>query len=46
METALQCMSFLDVYIEVNNDNIDMWIWHKPTNTGLLLNYNANCPKN
>ena len=32
-------------YLKVNNDNIDMWIWCKLTYTGLLLNYNANCPK-
>ena len=45
MESALQCISFLDVCIKINNDNIDIWIWWKPTHTGLLLNYNANCPK-
>ena len=24
---------------------IETWIWRKPTHTGLLLNYNAYCPK-
>ena len=45
MESAVQCISFLDVCIKVNNNNIETWIWRKPTHTGLLLNYNANCPK-
>ena len=39
MESAVQCISFLDVCIKVNNDNIETWIWRKPTHTGLLLNY-------
>ena len=45
MESAVQCISFLDVSIKVNNDNIETWIWRKPTHTGLFLNYNAYCPK-
>ena len=45
MESAAQCISFLDVCIKVNNENIETWIWRKPTHTGLLLNYNAYCPK-
>ena len=45
MEFALQCISFLDVCIKVNNDNTDTWRWRKPTHTALLLNFNANCPK-
>ena len=45
MESAVQRISFLDVSIKVNNDNIETWIWRKPTHTGLLLNYIAYCPK-
>ena len=45
MESALKCILFLDVRIKVNNDNIDTWVWCKPTHIGLLLNFNANCPK-
>ena len=45
MESAAQCISFLDVCIKVNNENIETWIWRKPTHTGLLLNYNAYCSK-
>ena len=45
MKSALQCISFLDVCIKVNNDNIDTRIWHIPTHTGLFLNFNVNCPK-
>ena len=45
MESALQCILFLDIHIKVNNNNIDVWTWRKPTQTGLLLNYNSNCPR-
>ena len=45
MKSAVQCISFSDVCIKVNNDNIETWIWRKSTHTGLLLNYNAYCPK-
>ena len=45
MESVLQYISFLDVRSKINNDNIDTWIWRKPTHTDLLLNYNANSPK-
>ena len=45
MESAVQCILFLDVCIKVNNNNIETWIWRKPTHTGLLLNCNATCPK-
>ena len=44
MESAIHCFVFR-FCIKVNNDNIETWIWRKPTHTGLLLNYNANCPK-
>ena len=33
-ESAVQCISFLDVSIKVNNNNIETWIWRKPTHTG------------
>ena len=44
MELALQCILFANVCIKINNDNINTRIWCKPTHTGLLLNFNANCP--
>ena len=45
IKSALQGILYLDVHIKVSNDNIDTWIWRKPTHSGLFLNYNANCPK-
>ena len=45
MESALQCILCLDVRNNVKNDNVDTWIWRKPTYTDLLLNFNANWPK-
>ena len=44
MESALQCILFVNVCIKINNDNINTRIWCKPTHTGLLLNFNANYP--
>ena len=30
--------------IKINLDKFDTWTWRKPSNTGLLLNFNAFCP--
>ena len=30
---------------KINLDKFDIWTWRKPSNTGLLLNFNAFCPK-
>ena len=37
--------TFLDVQVELNKSGYNTWVWRKPTNTGLLLNFNANCPQ-
>ena len=35
---------FLDVEIRLNETEIDTWVYRKPTNTNLILNFNALCP--
>ena len=42
--TNCENLSFLDVQIKLNDDGYDICVWRKPTNTGLLLNFNALCP--
>ena len=43
--TDARTITFLDVQIELNENGYNTWVWRKPTNTGLLLNFNANCPQ-
>ena len=43
-ETGPSSLSFLDVKIVVNENGTDTFVWRKPTNTNLLLNFNAFCP--
>ena len=45
LEQAKNTIAFLDVEIKINLDKFDTWTWRKPSNTGLLLNFNAFCPK-
>ena len=37
-------MQFLDVDIKISENTVDTWVWRKPTNTGLFLNFAAICP--
>ena len=37
---------FLDVEIRLNETGIDTLVYRKPTNTNLILNFNALCPTN
>ena len=43
-QKAASSISFLDVKITVNDKDTDTFVSRKPTNTGLLLNFNAFCP--
>ena len=36
---------FLNVKIEINYNSLGTYTWRKPTNTRLLLNFNAFCPQ-
>ena len=43
--TKANTLSFLDVQVKLFNDGYETNVWRKFTNTGLLLNFNAMCPK-
>ena len=45
LEQSSDFICFLDVKIEINCNSLDTYTWRKPTNTGLLLNFNAFCPQ-
>ena len=38
-------ITFFDVQVELNKSGYYTWVWRKLTNTGLLFNFNANCPQ-
>ena len=44
MEHLLETIPFLDVEIKINDTGIETWVYKKPTNTKLFLNFNAMCP--
>ena len=46
LETTTDCdnLHFLDVRIKLNETGFDTCFWRKPTNIGLLLNFNTLCP--
>ena len=46
VEQKTTALLFLDFEIKVTDNKINKWVWRKPTNTGLLLNFLALCPKN
>ena len=46
LEQSTTTLLFLDVEIKVTDNKFDTWVWRKSTNTGLLLNFAALCPKN
>ena len=42
--TNRENLPFLDVQIKLNDAGYDTCVWRKPTNAGLLLNFNGLCP--
>ena len=44
VELPSDTIPFLDVEIRLNETGIDTWVYRKPTNTNLILNFNALCP--
>ena len=45
VEKATETLSFLDVEINITDNGFKSWVWRKKTNTRVILNYNAICPK-
>ena len=44
VEKSANTLQFVDVDIKVNEQNIDTWVWRKPTSTSLFFNFDAICP--
>ena len=44
METTTGFLPFLDIAISVNDDKFDTKVYRKPTNTGVVMNFNSNAP--
>ena len=44
VEVGGNSIPFLDINIEINNENLCTTVYRKPTYTGLLLNFQAVCP--
>ena len=45
VEYAKDTLPFLDVEVGLKGNNIETWLHRKPTNTGVLLNYNSVAPR-
>ena len=43
IEKLTKTLQFLDVDIKINECDVDTWVWRKPTNTGLFLNFDSTC---
>ena len=44
METTTDFLPFLDIAISVNGNKFDTKVYRKPTNTGVVMNFNSNAP--
>ena len=44
MEKSTNTLPFLDMELKIHNNNLQSWIWRKPTHTGVFLNFKAVCP--
>ena len=43
-EKSAHTLQFLDVDIKVTEQDVNTWVWRKPTITGIFLNFDAICP--
>ena len=46
IEKSKNILQFLDAAVQINDKGVDTWVWRKPINTGLFLNFKAVCPLN
>ena len=40
----MQILPFLDVHVQIRENELDLSVWRKETDTGILLNFNAISP--
>ncbi len=45
IETSATFLPFLDTAVSIDNDQFQSWVYRKPTNTGVILNYHAVAPR-
>ena len=44
VEKSMQALPFLDVHVQMRENELVLSVGRKETNTGILLNFNAICP--
>ena len=44
MKKSTNTFPFLGMEFKIHINNLQSWIWRKPTHTGILLNFKAVCP--
>ena len=44
MEKSMQALPILDVLFQIQENKLDLSVWRKEINTGILMNFNAICP--
>ena len=42
--TSVNQLNFLDVHVDATQPNVQCLVYQKPTNSGIYLNYNSECP--
>ena len=45
IETSTTFLPFLDTAVSIKNNQFESWVYRKPTNTGVVLNYHAVAPR-
>ena len=45
IETSTTFLPFLDTAISIKSNQFESWVYRKPTNTGVILNYHAVAPR-
>ena len=41
MEKSIQALTFLNAHVQIQENELDLSVWRKETNIGILLNFNA-----
>ena len=44
MKNPMQALPFLDFHVQIRENELDLSVWRKETNAGILLNFIAICP--
>ena len=43
MEKSKQALPFIDVHVQIRENELDSSVWRKAINAGILLNFNTIC---